>query len=76
MSIAPIPQEQQSVKKLVSLPIGKIVQTVWYKLKETTKSQRYRKPKKQITKLFLRKESREESSPLAPKVSDKGLFFF
>jgi hypothetical protein len=49
------------------------VQTVWYKLKETTKSQRYRKPKKQITKLFLRKESREESSPLAPKVPDTGL---
>jgi hypothetical protein len=34
------------------------------------------KPKPQITKLFLRKESREESSSLAPKVSDKGLFFF
>jgi hypothetical protein len=61
---------------LVSLPIGKIVQTVCYKLLETTKSKRYRKTKLQVTKLFLRKESREESSSLAPKVSDKGLFFF
>jgi hypothetical protein len=59
---------------LVSLPTGKIVQTVWYKLLETTKSKRYRKTKLQVTKLFLRKESRENSSSLAPKVSDKGLF--
>jgi hypothetical protein len=32
-----------NTKKLVSLPIGKIVQTVCYKLLETTKSKRYRK---------------------------------